>query len=338
MTKEIKYDSYLYSPKKGDILVFEDGSKHIVNGVKSEHTVVIDDNLTRDLSIIGNQIKTIITEIKSEETPAKPIVYDKLIPDEDDDIDKILYAVGGKKTGNNKTVSYHELFEMMEKADTTELHFSKSFWHYTHSKNLQRIVESGLLRSRYNTEGTIPFDSKDHFETSKDVMRGNRSRLTERHVRFYLNPKNAAIWHFIENVTPEELRSFVAIGIRKEALSKSWNSTFLYYQNAKYATDDVYQKSHQLNNHYGNPFYVYNLDRFNFKETYSEYDPEQSKDRRLFQMAEFLVWKDLSIKFIDKIYFYSQKTLNEFLYKIKDTQAYNEIKGKCVYNRGYFFK
>ena len=333
----VEYNSYDDDIKNGDIVVFLDGTRKVIKKV-DDHRLTFEDGSRIDLWVV--EIKGIIKNRTVSNSGPMKLSTPKIVVDPIEEIKDIL-GIKEKTipstSNSNGGLSYQELFTMMERADNTELNFSKYFWHYTPAHNLIKIISCGYFRSRYNMQGNIPFDNKKWLDETESVLGHNLSKLTERHARFYLNPKNAFAMYIANNVDKRVLKYYCAVAIRKEALYASRNSTFLYYQNANKATDDVFKKEYELNNHQGKRFRVHNLQYFNFAETYSNYDPAQSKERKLYQMAEFLVWKDLSIAFIDKIIFYTKEGMDAFLLKIKDSKEYNVIRGKCSVDWRYFF-
>lgn len=323
--------------RKGDVVVFLDGTRKSIKRVDG-HRLILEDDTRIDLWVAG--VKEIIKKRDTIDLSLENKMRQETIADTIKELKDILgidNSIASSRTNPNGELSYQELFTMMERADNTELKFSRYFWHYTPAHNLLRIISSGYFKSRYNIQGSIPFDNKKQLEETNSVLGHNLSKLTERHARFYLNPKNAFVMYIVNNVSKNVLKYYCAIAIRKEALYASRNSTFLYYQNGNKATDEVYKKEYELNNHQGKRIRVHNLNFFNFAETYSDYDSAQTKERKLYQMAEFMVWKDLSIAFIDKIIFYTKEGMDAFLLKIKDTKEYNLIKGKCCVDWRYFF-
>lgn len=255
---------------------------------------------------------------------------------EDSEFNKLKLTINNVKTpAINKEIKYSDLFKMMEDGDKTEFRYSRWFWHYTHVKNLVAIIADGRFQARYNIENNIIFDIKKHSYISKEVQETNASRFLQRHVRFYLRPLNASFFRAKNSFDHED--DIVWVSITKDALYRSNNSTFLYYKNAHSATDDVFSKENQLNHKYGRPFIFKNLELFNFEETYSLYDKDQSLKRKNYQQAEFLVWKDLSITFIQYIYFRSSNAKDKFLNSIKHLSCYNQIKEKCVVNSDLFY-
>ncbi len=232
--------------------------------------------------------------------------------------------------------SYSALFSMMDQGDTSHSRYSQYFWHITNAKNFFKIVEYGAFRARFFVEGNIPLDNKIRNETSKEVMSTNLSNYTERHVRFYLRPLNKPFFRMFHNDSGTIQEDLIWVAIGREALSESRFSTFLYPFNAHSAVYEDYSKKYELNHKMQNSFLVHNLNLFDFKEIYSKYDKDQSDGIKLMQQAEFLVWNELSIRFIKKIFFQSDAALNRFLSAIRPLPVYNGIKDKCEVNHDIF--
>ena len=308
----------------GDIVVFFDDSQVRVKEVFGSTLILQNERVINAFSenIFGFIKKRVEANVPETTVPVSNIPQSTPKP------------VENKET----TFTYSELFSLMEKADHSDLGFSKGFWHYTHFDNLVKIIKDRKFISRYDSKYDIPYDNMKKNATSHEVMSNNASWKTKMHARFYLRPLNKPYFSFYHNLNENEQKRVCIIRIKKEALYSSYKSTFLYFQNAVNATDDVYDKSHELNRHYKDRFSVYNFDYFNFKETYSLYDPNQDHLRSLFQEAEFMVWKELSTMFIDKIFFKSSEVLQEFLKVIRTTlteEEYNDLRLKCSVDRTY---
>ena len=340
MNKIVKYNSFDEDIIAGDIIVFSDGTTKVLRKIDDGHKAVFADGSKCDLFVV--EVEGIIKE--GDRNPKQPFSESSLSSFTNS---LSLFEPVNKEPEKKKSFfkdsydyeeefTYSELFSMMEKADHSGLYFSKYFWHYTTVSNLCAIVRDGKFKSRYDVEGYIPHDNKILNSTSKEVMSNNASRKTQTHVRFYLRPLNKPYFSFYKNLSEEDKKLCCYVCIKKEALYASFKSTFLYYENAVTATDDVFDKRNELNQHQWMRFRVNNLKRFNFAETYSIYDPSQDAKRSLYQEAEFLVWKELSFNFVGKIYFRTQQGLDIFLKKIRDNKEYNSIKEKCSVNRTYF--
>ena len=335
--KIVKYNDFDNDIKSGDVIVFLDDSRKTIGSIREGHKVTFTDDSKIDLFVI--EIKGII---KKERYVPEPYQVDDhsfdpsfFLEDEYDDNTSYFSSLISSSTNSNY-LTYQELFTLMESADKSGLGFSKYFWHYSTLSNLVAIVNDGKFRSRFDIEGFIPYDNKIHNPTSRDVMFNDASQKTKKHVRFYLRPLNKPYFALFKNLPEDEKELYCVCCIRKEALNYSFKSTFLYYRTAMAATDDVYDKSNELNQHKKERFFVNNLEKFDFSETYSIYDSKQSDQRSLYQEAEFLVWKELSFIFVDKIVFRTQTGLNTFLYKIRNHKEYNDIKRKCFVDRKYF--
>lgn len=313
---------------KGDIVVFCDETRRTIERIVGEHRIVFKDGFSCDLFITP-----IIGIIKVGSRDFK----ESFVPQQHLEVKQEQKSETAAPTKNSDNfITYQELFKLMESSDTSDLDFSKYFWHYTTLSNLLSIVKAGKFKSRYDAEGSIPHDNKIFNSTTKDVTSKNVSWKTKMHVRFYLRPLNKPFFNFFKNLDSEEQKHCCILCIRKEALYASYKSTFLYFENAVSARDDVYEKSNELNQHRKEKFYVNNLEKFDFAETYSKYDIMQSPRRSLYQEAEFLVWKELSFVFVDKIIFRTKDGLDAFLMKIRDNRNYNSIRNKCCIDWRYF--
>lgn len=342
---KMKYSTYT-DINVGDMIKFTDGRIRTVTKVKDSHKVCFDnEEKYQDLYIIENLIEEVFAPCKFPKVkPPLPISIS--LPLFDDDSLFVENSSGRSEdfktfeSSSSPDLSYSDLFSLMDKGDKSTFRYSKHFWQYTSNSNLVAIIKDGYFRSRYNVEGNIPYDLREHNSTEKDVLKTNRSRLTIRHVRFYLRPLNMPFFNAFNNLPFEEKKNFAIVSIKRDALFASYNSTFLYPFNAHSATDDVYQKKNELNHKYSNKFKLYKYSDFDFDKIYSKYDPSPSQDShtKWCQQAEFMVWKDLNIKFIDKIYFYSRDGMDLFLLKIKDLPIYNSIKEICtVDSKGEIF-
>lgn len=337
----MKYTTYI-DINAGDKIKFTDGSIKTIVKVKDSHIVWFDQEKNcRDLYTLDacGLIEEVIPTSETVKTTAKTVIPCSLSI-----LDELFAPVVHEKDKveevDHSYLTYSELFSLMDKGDKTGLDFSKHFWHYTSNSNLISIVKSGYFKARSFIEGNIPYDLREHNETEKEVQKTNRSYKTMRHVRFYLRPLNMPFFNAFVNLPPHEKNNFVIVSIDRGALIKSNNPTFLYPFNAHSASDDVFNYDNKLNHHFSNKFKLYNFSDFDFVKIYSQYnpDPEQDLHTKRCQQAEFLVSKDLSIKYIDRIYFFSKPGMESFLSNIKELDDYNIIKDKCVvdYNGNIF--
>ena len=332
MEKIVEYNSFDDDIVPGDIVVFSDGTTKKTIKKIDGHKVTFTDGSGFDLFVVS--IKGII---KVGDRKPKTITEPPRYVEAYDPFESLFETKKDIPVSSKEDyLTYQELFKLMESSDHSGLGFSKYFWHYTTLSNLLDIFNAGKFKSRYDARGSIPYDNEIHNDTSREVMSHNASWKTKTHVRFYLRPLNKSYFAWFKNLPELEQRLCCIVCIRKEALYASFKSTFLYYENAVTATDDVFDKKNKLNQHQKEKFRVNNLRKFNFLETYSIYDKYQDDRRSLYQEAEFLVWKELSFIFADRILFRTQDGLNAFLNKIKDNKEYNNIRNKCVVDRTYF--
>ena len=326
MEKIVKYNSFDDDIVPGDIVVFSDRVTRRKIQKIDGHKVTFTDGFVYDLFVVPilGIIKVGYRDVVPITQPTNPFIseFDSLPPAFEPSKDYL---------------TYQELFRMMEKADHSNLEFSKYFWHCTTGSNLIQIIKSGKFKARYEVEGHIPYDNKIHNKTSRDVMFNNLSKRTGGYVRFYLRLLNKPYFALYSDLSKEEKELFAIVCIRKEALKDSFRPTYLYYQTANKATDDVFDKSNSLNKIADQKISLKKFDKFNFEETYTIYNSEsQDKQRTLYQEAEFLVFKELSTYFIDRIIFKTYKGLNFFLNGIKGLDTYYNIKRKCIVNYKYF--
>lgn len=318
-----KFDKYDSDLIRNDIIVLLDQTWKIIKKITDGHHVVFSDGSTIDLFV--DEIKGVV------KCGYRGINNTNCLDS------KPSETVSNNKLKTKYLFTYDELFKTMEDADHSNMGFAKYFWHFTTTSNLIEIIKNGKFRSRYISEGSIPYDQRIHNETTKDVTDNNRSWATERYVRCYLRPLNKPYFSMYKKLPDKEKASFVIVCIRKEALKASFKPTFLYYQNANKAKTDDLNFKNRLNNHADNKIVLNNSNLFNFEETYTIYDKNgQPHSRDLYQEAEFLVFEELSTYFIDKILFRTNDALNFFLECIKDLDTYYNIKSKCVVDRDYF--
>ena len=339
MKKITKFNHYI-DPKPTDVVVFADGTKKIVKKAHAHNIYFTDgtmidfwftsfDYLERDEEKI-NEAEQKRQESLKAAIQANNAKHQESIKEveKEDDLSKAV---------DNALYTYEKLFKEMENADKTGF-FSKYFWHLTAGENLVEIIKTGSIKARRFLFNQIPYDNEKLNKKTENVLESNRSRLTISYVRFYLNPRNAGIYDFLVNADYSTKKDYCAIAINKYALRDSPRNTYLFFKNANKAFDVVYSPEHKLNG-YGNTKFTLPFSyQFNFRTIYSIYNPNESKETKERQMAEFLVHHSLGIEFIEKIFFNSDDGKRHFLEKIRGLKNFKEIEKKCIVDGRYFFK
>ena len=324
-----KYNIYDSDIVKGDVIVFLDGRQKEVKKVEDHHRLYFTDGKRIDLYCVD--IKGII---KIGHRPILETFKIRCDVTEKSSKEIITEPIKSKAT----PLTYNELFETMDKADKSNKNISKYFYHFTAFDNLVSIINDEKFRSRYDLKDNIPYDNKEKNCTSDEVMTNNVSQRTSKYVRFYFRPLNKPYFALFHGMPPKEQNNSCIICIRREALKNSFNPTFIYHQNASRADDRAFDFDDKLNNSFTGDIKIRNYNKFDFDTIYTSYQKNQIHDIDLLQAAEFLVYKDLGICFIEKIYFRNIATKEKFILKIKDSKAYLKynLESKCFVDDTYF--
>ena len=201
------------------------------------------------------------------------------------------------------------------------------FFHFTHSSNAIRILQTGFIKSRYSTFGTIPYDNMIKNETTQSVMSSNQSNKIEKYVRFYFNPRNKTTYSMKKNI--KENNGFpVLIAIDYSSIWKAKTYVYVTPKSAHYINDyDLYWiNGHNINN--VKNLHNINFREFDFKKTFFEYSVEENNKN---QMAEILFFDKITTDFITHIYFACKHDLEMFISKLS-YDLKQKYANKCLIN------
>lgn len=190
------------------------------------------------------------------------------------------------------------------------------FYHITTLDNAVSIVKTKYLLSRNLAKklNVLKYDNISNNEITAGVMGGNHSSNIKNFVRFYMNPLNAATYAFKKNF--EQKRTFgVIFSINFSLFYKYTGGIIITHHNAHYLTDsdlDLNKYNITKKDNIKN----INLNKFNFKETYSRYDPYDDISTKDYQKAEVLIFEKLPLDCITHIYFSSENEYNIFMNRL----------------------
>ena len=316
MAKIVKYNSFDTDIKSGDVVVFVDGTKKIIQKITDGHRVTFEDGTKTDLWIVEDKIEGIIHRFIEKQNPVPvPIVFDS------------EPSMPVKKPQfNSLATSYKELNrKLYHGGDVVE------FYHITAVQNALAIFMGNYFYSREAGQGLIKYDNVELNDITNSVMSTNYSWRLEKYARFYLNIKNKATYAMHKNYM--KYGSFgVIVAVDFSAIWKSKTKVILSPVNAHGLVDSDFDWSKY---NIGFEANVKNLDasRFDLKRTYSACDFNEDNP---YLAAEILFYEKIDLSNVSHIYFRTTRERDIFLNKL----PYNKrtlLSSKCVVREELFW-
>lgn len=316
MEKIIKYNSFNADIKSGDVVVFTNGAKKIIQKITDGHRVVFEDGTKIDLWIIEDKIEGIVRKNAGK---LKPVVTPAYFDPEPTETIKI-------QCFNSLATSYKELNKKL-------YHGGKAveFYHITAVQNALAIFMGDYFYSREAGRGLIKYDNVELNDITNSVMSTNYSWRLEKYARFYLNIKNKATYAMHKNYM--KYGSFgVIVAVDFSAIWKSKTKVILSPVNAHGLVDSDFDWSKY---NIGFEINVKNLDasRFDLKRTYSACDFNEDNP---YLAAEILFYEKIDLSNVSHIYFRTTRERDIFLNKL----PYNKrtlLSSKCVVREELFW-
>ena len=323
MDKIEKYNGFADEIKAKDIIVFTNGERKEVIGVKG-HIVTFEDEKPRDLYVIEQNIEGIIHWVREKPHQTTPT---RKTPTQQKTTDKEWQAfIESIRTEDTLASSYSELRRKIAHGRQWV-----EFYHMTAIQNALEIFSGDYMYSRERADTKLKYDNIEKNETTRSVMESNYSTRIEKYVRFYLNIKNATTYSFKKNY--EQNHSFgVIIALDFDSIITANTNIVLSPQSAHYLEPKQFDWS-KYNIAYETNLKNLKASDFDFEKTFSICDFETPNP---YLAAEILFYEKIPVNIVSHIYFKEQREMSYFLNKLPYNKR-KELERRCMVRKDLFW-